>query len=125
MSVEADFKTHCETGTPSATGGFFMNRAPATVTDNYVTQRLIARTDAGLGTSRFRFQFDIFAVDPNGYGKVKAISEELTAAIRSFPGGDIFYTSRAMEMEMFDPDVNYYRVMLDAIVMYDEIKLFG
>ena len=126
--IGEDFKDHCEANTPSATGGFFMNRAPARVTDSYVVQRLISKTDSEMGTMRARYQFDIYAVDPDGLGKVKVIADELTTAIRSFQTSahdDYFASYRAVEMEVYNPDVNYHRVMLDAIIYFDERKIFS
>ena len=126
--IGEELKTHCETNTPSATGGFFMNRAPSTVRDCYVVQRLIAKSDSDFGTMRARYQFDVFAVDPNGYGKVKQIADELTEAIRSFQADthdDNFASYRAVEMEVYDPGVNYYRIMLDAVIYFDERKIFS
>jgi hypothetical protein len=121
--IEAQLKAHMETNCPAATGGFFMNRA-IDPTFPYGVQRLIAKTDAGLGVTRIRVQFDLFAVDPNGYGKVKELSGQVRDAIRTFTDDDLPYSYPALEMEMYDGDVNAYRVMVDAVIYHDERKTF-
>lgn len=114
--IEADLYNHVN----SSVGALYQNRALSNATFPYTVQRLISKSDAGLGNTRARFQFDVFG---QTYGQAKDTAVQVAAAILSFPLG--FATYRATEMDLYDPDVDIYRVMIDAIVYYVERSEFG
>jgi len=119
-TIESKFREHIINET-SAT--VYMNRAPANATPPYIVQRLITKNDHTMGATQARVQFDVFGSDPGGYGQAKALSVDLTAAIKSFPDPAAVY--RVSEMETFDDSVDYYRIIIDAMIYYDETLQFG
>lgn len=124
MTIEAQVREHIEGETDKPV---YMNRAPSGVDPPYIVQRLITKNNHGMGATQARIQFDIFGKDPNGYGQAKGISVSLNDTIFDLSESidDIAGSYRVSEMETFDDSVNYYRIIVDAMVYYDERETFG
>ena len=115
MSIEPTFKTHIASAvTPTPV---YMNIAPAGVSGSYIVQRMISKGDREMGITATRIQLDIFGAT---YAAVKDLSVLVTAAIRTFDGADTFAPYRVNEMETYEQETNQHRVILDAMLNFDE-----
>lgn len=115
MSVEPTIRTHIAAAiTPTP---IYNNRAPDGLTGSYVVQRLIGKQDAEMGISTARIQWDVYGLT---YAAVKTIAILVEAAMRTFNGADTFALHRGNEIETYETETNQHRVILDAVLRFDE-----
>jgi len=104
----------------------YMNIAPPDAEPPYIVQRLITKSNRGMGVVQARLQYDIFGEDPSGYAEMKQLAIDVNTAVESAQDDldDITASYRVSEMESYDHSVNYHRTILDAMVFYDERPQF-
>jgi hypothetical protein len=120
VSIEPAIRTHIAAAiTPTP---IYANRAPDGITGDYVVQRLIGKQDGVMGTSTARIQWDIFG---STYAAVKTIAVAVEAAMRTFNGGNTFALYRGNEIETYESETNQHRVILDAVLRFDERPTFS
>ena len=120
MSLEPTLRIHIANATTPIP--VYMNRAPDGITGTFIVQRLIGKQDSQLGTSYARIQHDIFGLT---YADVKNAAVAVEAAYRTFTGAGTFAVYRGNEIETYESSLNLHRVILDAVLRFEERPQFG
>lgn len=120
MTVEIEFNQHIAAAVAPVI--VYMNRAHDGAVRPLIVQRLISKVDSELGTTQARIQLDIFAPT---YEQAKELAVLAEGAFRTFDAADTFAVYRGNELETFDDLVGLHRVILDAMLRFEERPIFG
>jgi len=87
----------------------------------YVVLTVISKTNEGLGLTRARIQCDCYG---HSWGQAKIIAREVTDAIITMPINAAFASYRLNEIEGYEDDPGFFRVIVEADLHFVERETF-